>query len=402
MTNRTNIIISGGGIAGLTSAILLADAGFTVALIDPAFPKPLNKTEPGGRTVALMNTSLSVLQDAGVWPSLKPHAGRLCIMNIIDVSLSDSVESTFYAQDIGQDEFGYNIPNSLVRAALFERVQNHKNIKCYEQTLARLETAGPIVTAFLDDNTCLTAGLIIGADGRKSTVRHLVGIKTDEKIYGQTAITGLVHHSRAHNDTSTEFHKPGGPLALVPLPGNTSSFVWVERMDRAEALQRLSKSDFEQALQAQSQNILGGLSLNGGLSSWPLQAIAAQSLIASRVALVAEAAHVLSPITAQGLNLSLRDVATLVAVVYESRQMGLDIGADHTLKQYERRRRVDMNTRILGVDIMNRVVGMDVDLIKKLRRTGLKVVDRIHPLKTWAMKCGLAPSLDHKRITMGE
>lgn len=402
MGQHTDIIIAGGGIAGLTLGVLLGRGGFSVALIEPYPPAPLAETTPTGRTVALMESSLNIVKATGVWPAVEHHAGQMRAMRIIDDSMSEQIEADFYADDIDMEQFGFNVPNSALRAALYEIVQENKAITLHTSALTDMKTAGHTVHVTLESGDELRAPLLVGADGRKSAVRTLHGIDVREKRYNQSAMTCLIHHSRSHNNTSTEFHKPAGPLACVPLPGNRSSIVWVERPEKAEALLKLKKDEFTQALQEAMHSLLGGITLETGPECWPLGSIRALKLTAPRTALIAEAAHVMSPITAQGLNLSLRDVAALAETIVDSRRLGLDIGSTAVLAQYERRRSLDVKTRVIGVDTMNRAVSNDIGLVKGLRRFGLKTIDRIHPLKTFAMRRGLAPEADQGRLAKGE
>lgn len=399
-----NLIISGAGIPGLTLSLLLADLGLDIALLDPFPPKPLKDTAASGRTVALMQSSLNVIKATGIWDALKLLSNPLETMRIIDDSAfkQDEIEAPFEAIDIGLDQFGFNIPNNHLRAALFEKAKTHKAITIYAQKLTRLDLSNRAATATLEDGKSLTAPLIVGADGRGSAVREQSGIGLKTKDYGQSAITCLINHSKSHKNVSTEFHRPGGPLAFVPLPGNQSSVVWVEKTARAEEIIRLKKSEFEQALQKHSKNILGGLTLEAGPEIWPLISLHASALIATRTALVAETAHVMSPITAQGLNLSLRDVATLAEIIADAARLGLDIGSDTILKKYEKRRNLDITTRVMGVDGMMRFVSQDIEGIKRIRRAGLKAVHTIPALKRLAMHHGLSPSLDVGRLASGE
>ena len=405
-TYTTDIIISGGGIGGLTAALLLGKSGFHVHIIDPAFPPPREHIKPCGRTVALMNASINILKATDIWDVIAPLAAPLKTMRLVDNSLhdkdQDSIETDFPAYELSLEQFGYNIPNAPLRAALYQKAQTLSCITMHADTLDTLHVSHHSVAATLSRGTTIHATLLIGADGRKSKVRQLHNIPTQTKPYNQSAITCLINHSRSHNYTSTEFHRPGGPLALVPLPGNQSSVVWVEKTAQADALMAYSPQEFVQALEEATGHILGGLTLESQPQSWPLCAIKTKTLIAPRTALIAEAAHVMSPITAQGLNLSLRDVATLAEILVDSRRKGLDIGTMRILQSYEKRRQLDINTRTRGVDTMNTLVAQDGPLIKKTRRFGLRMMDRLTPLRTTAMHIGLAPTIDQSRLARGQ
>lgn len=400
---KADIIISGGGIAGLTLGILMGQAGLDVHLIDTAAPKA--KPAPSARTVALMENSLNIVRATGIWDDIRATATPLEIMRIADYSAAHAAptEIEFHAEDIGLAQFGFNIPNDGLRLALYEAAQKTKNLILHiPDALETYETNGASISATLKSGASLTARLIIGADGRNSLVRKISNIEAFEHDYKQSAITCLIAHSRAHNNTATEFHRPGGPLALVPMPGNTSSVVWIEPTERADQIMHLKKQEFLQTLQDQTHDILGGITLESNPECWPLKTLKAKSLCAERAVVTAEAAHVISPITAQGLNLSLRDIAALAETIVDAARAGLDIGSANVLNTYEKRRRMDINTRVFGVDGMNKIVSTNASALKGLRRVGLKTLDSIEPLRKFAMRIGLAPEIDAGRLAKGQ
>lgn len=402
---KTDVLIIGGGIAGLALGVIMGRAGIPVHIVDPQAPKPLAQTTGSGRTVALMQSSLNIIRATGVWDHVKEHATRMRTMRIIDDSVpgEKNLAVEFHAEDIGYEEFGFNVPNSYLRAALYEAAQNTKTITLdVPGTLVSYEADDTFVRAVLQNGKAIEAKLLVGADGRNSKVRDLAGITASMHDYGQSALTCVINHSRSHDNTSTEFHRSGGPLALVPLQGNQSSVVWVEKTERAEEIKRLKKEDFTQTLQDLTNNILGGITLETGPDCWPLSSLKAKSLTAPRMALMAEAAHVMSPITAQGLNLSLRDVAALAETIADSLRLGLDIGSKSVLDSYEKRRRIDIGTRVFGIDSLNRIVSTDSAPLKDLRRAGLRAVDKIEPLRRLAMEQGLSPHADEGRLARGE
>ena len=404
MNNRADIAIMGAGAAGLTLAALLGDAGLKVVIVDPYPPKPLKKTEASGRTVALMEGSLNILKSTGVWDVVKPYSNPLEAMRIYDDSMAgqNPIEIDFPASDIDLSQFGYNIPNAILRAALFERVQKIKNVTFIESAFADYSIDKTDIKIRLKSKKSIDVKLLIGADGRNSAVRAFANIEAETKKYDQSAMTFLINHSRAHENISTEFHRENGPMALVPLPGNQSSVVWVDSTENAEALIRLKKEEFRQAFQDKTRDILGGVTLETGPEAWPLCSIKAKQITAPRVALMAEAAHVMSPITAQGLNLSLRDVAALAESVIDAARLGIDIGAQSVLRDYEKRRRPDIETRVFGVNALNKIVSTHIPALKGMRRAGLKSLDMLYPAKTLAMQIGLAPQMDQGRLAKGE
>ena len=191
-------------------------------------------------------------------------------------------------------------------------------------------------------------------------------------------------------------------VSMTLLLALLAGVVWIEPGARADEFMRLKKNEFTQALQEQTKDILGAIQLESNPECWPLKTLKAKSLTAPRAVLMAEAAHVISPITAQGLNLSLRDVAALAETLVDAARAGLDIGSASVLHRYERRRRVDINTRVFGVDGMNKIVSNDANAVKGLRRAVLKTLDHAGPLKKMAMRAGLAPEIDAGRLAKGQ
>lgn len=389
-----DILISGGGTPGLALALIAAHAGLSVGVIDPA---PLSSFKPGkaeGRTAALMPSAIRTLSRAGVWDGCLPHGAPLRVLRIIDDSTGNrraQIETDFAAADIGLDYFAVNMPNNIVRAMLAATANNHKNITLHDSlSLSDFHANDFGVAAILSNGKGLRARLLAGADGRQSLVREKSGIGIRHQEYGLSAITCLITHSAAHDDVSTEFHRPGGPFTLVPLPGHTSSVVWVEKDDDAQRFMRMSKPPFEQALQDRSCDRLGAIKLASDPQSCPLIALRAHGLTAPRVALLAEAAHVLSPLGAQGLNLSLRDAECLADTIIEAARTGIDIGARPLLASYERARRADIFVRAAGTNGLTRFVSHNIRPVHELRRAGLRTLSMVEPLRLFAMQQGMA------------
>ncbi|MBK6897145.1 MAG: FAD-dependent monooxygenase [Alphaproteobacteria bacterium] len=401
---KPDLLIIGGGMAGLTLAAILGRAGVRTDIVDPQPAPKLKETSPSGRTVALMESSLNILRAAGIGAVIDEYGTPLQTMRIIDDSLpeQETITREFEAQEIGMERFGMNLPNSILRAALYEQVKSLPCITLHVPgSLRDFTPQEGGIKATLEDGNTITARLLVGADGRASLVRSLSGIESRKQEYGQSAVTCIINHSRSHNFTATEFHRPGGPLALVPMPGNQSSVVWVVPEQKADELLTLSREAFTQTLQEKTDNLLGGITLETPPESWPLMSMKAVKLSAPRTALIAEAAHVMSPITAQGLNLSLRDVASLAETVVDALRLGLDPGSASILKDFEKRRRTDIGSRVAGVDFMNRIVSNERLPLRDLRRAGLKVISGFAPLRHQAMRHGLAPSLDAGRLARG-
>ncbi len=382
-----DVIISGGGIPGLTLAALLGHDGFSVTVLEPAaLPRPAD-VKPTGRTSALMEDSIDILEQAGIWSKVEKTATDLRILAIID----DTSRTDFTAAEMGKPRFGANIQNALLQSHAAAVAQKIPGVTIIQAGLHSFVAEENFVTAELSDGQILRAPLLIGADGRNSAVRRGAGIECRSHDYEQMAITALLTHTKPHNFTSTEFHLPGGPFTLVPMPGKTSSLVWVEHADAAEKLLRLKKKDFEQVLQDRSQGILGELSLQTNPEAWPLKLMSAKAFTGTRIALIAEAAHVLSPIGAQGLNLSLRDAFALYQQISTARSFGLDHGSAAVLAKFAKERGPDTAIRVAGTHSLNQMVATDHPVLTRLRRLGFQAVSNLAPLRSLVMDQGLNP-----------
>lgn len=399
---KTEVLIIGGGVPGLSLALKLGRAGADVCAVDTEKVIKLKDVELTGRTVALWDGSVQMLKDAGLWDFIADYSQPIETLRIIDDSSKrmEPVIIDFEAQDIDLDVFGYNVPVARLRAALVEAIAKVKTIKHIAPArLKHYQVQGGKVIATLEDDTEIEARVIIGADGRRSVTRSIAGIDVSEQDYGQSAITCIINHTKPHLGVSTEHHRPGGPFTTVPMPDmdgqHQSAVVWMEQHDTADQFMRFDKQNLEQALQERTRGALGKVSLATNPQVWPIITQHSHALSAPRCALMAEAAHVMSPIGAQGLNLSLRDVASLGDVLLNAMQVGEDPGSEKILKAYERQRRGDIQSRVYGIDLLNRFVSNNKITLRALRRLGLKTLDGLPMLKEIAMMHALKPASLH-------
>ena len=374
------IAVVGGGPVGLTAALALADAGRDVTLIAPIEPPP------DQRTAALLVGSVALLERLGVSAELQAMAAPLRRIRIADGTrrLLRAPEVTFDAGEIGLPAFGYNVANADLVAALERAVAKRGVIR--KNALADSAIVKGNVTIRLSTGQSVTAGLVVAADGRRSRMRDAAGIEVDTWSYDQAALVCNVRHTLPHRDTSTEFHTEHGPFTLVPLAGNRSSLVWVDRPQESSRRLALPDDAIAAEIEERSASILGAVVVEGSRQVFPLSGMTARRFAASRVAVVGEAAHLFPPIGAQGLNLGLRDVAALVDVVGEAPDPG---DAGH-LVAYDRARRAEVLSRTVAVDALNRTLLTDFLPVQALRGFGLFMLDRIPALRYAAMRRGLA------------
>ena len=391
-------IVVGGGPAGLTAAISLAQSGVYTALVG------LPPAKADTRTTALLAGSVAALGTLGVWRTCVDKAAPLRTMRIVDDTgrLWRAPEVNFRADEIGLEAFGHNIENRHLVDALTKHARNLPALSIIEDEVVAISPQADEVTVSLKDGRTLCGQVVVGADGRNSLCRTAASITVNEHRYPQTAITLCLSHSRPHRDTSTEFHTPSGPFTLVPLPGNRSSIVWVLDPNASEALAGLDDLDLADVIEKASYSILGKLRVEPSRGVFPLTVLSAHRFAAERIALVGEAAHVLPPIGAQGLNLGLRDAATIAELVVAAHRTGRDIGDGDVTARYDRLRRADINGRRIAIDILNRSLLSDFLPVQGMRGLGLYLLDRIGPLRRAVMREGVAPTTMQPRLMRGE
>lgn len=391
-------IVVGGGPAGLTAAIALAEGGIATVLI--------GKRAAGldNRTTALMAGSVTALATLGVWDFCAGDAAPLKTMRIVDDTgrLWRAPEVKFDAGEIDLEAFGYNIENRHLLAALERRAATLGNLRLFDDEVAAVEPGSDNVGVTLKNGTVLRAPLVVGADGRRSLCRAAAGIAFDTREYPQVALTVCLKHARGHRDTSTEFHTPSGPFTLVPLPGNRSSLVWVLDPRHADDIAALDDAALSDEIERAAHSILGKIEIEPGRGFFPLSVGTAKRFADKRIALIGEAAHVVPPIGAQGLNLGLRDAATIGELAAAARRDGGDIGGDDVLASYDKMRRVDVGSRTMAIDLLNRTLLTDFLPVQAIRGLGLYVLNRIGPLRRAAMREGISPAAATPRLMRGE
>jgi len=381
-------IVIGGGPVGLSTAIALARADIRVALVASRKPYPDN------RTTALLGGTIDFLQALEVWHRCAPNATALQTMRLVDNTdrLIRAPEVCFASHEIGLDAFGYNIENRVLVAALEARAAEIERIVRIDDEADSVAIDAEGVTVRSRNGTLLRGRLVAGADGRQSMCREAAGIGVERRRLRQTALTFNIAHRRPHRNTSTEFHTTQGPCVFVPLQGNRSSVVWVADPAEAARLMALDDEALSLATERMMQSILGRVSVEPGRHSFPLAIEQPRQFAGQRVVLVGEAAHVLPPIGAQGLNLGLRDAADIADIVADALARGEDIGAPATLARFDRKRRGDIASRTLVIDLANRSLLSDFLPVQLARSAGLHLLGAVRPLRRLAMREGLAPS----------
>jgi 2-octaprenyl-6-methoxyphenol hydroxylase len=332
------------------------------------------------------------LKRLGIWDALNGLSEPIRGIRIVDSGegLLRAPEALFEAQDAGFEAFGYNIPNATLIDALEDI--NAPLLVRRRVAAGRIDIADDFVTVIPTDGQEITARLVVAADGRNSACRIAARIDVSSWTYPQSAIVTTFSHRRSHRNISTELHRPVGPLTVVPGRGNTSHLVWIDAHEEIARVGALDDQEFGRELGASLRGLLGSLADFAPRQAFPISGQSARSLAKDRVVLVGEAAHVIPPIGAQGLNLSFRDAATLAEIAGDAKRDGIDIGGDETLRRYRNARRLDVGTRVFAVDLLNRSLLSNLPGMGLARGLGLFALASLPAFRARVMREGILPA----------
>lgn len=396
MSHDFDVIIAGGGLNGPTLALALAGAGLSVAVVDPRPAEARAEETFDGRAYALAVASQRLLKALGLWQDVAANSQPILQVKASQGQPGDGAAPFFLhfdSAEIEEGPVGYMLEDRFLYRVLLEAMQDR--ITHLPGIAVTGHKLGPAeVTVQLSDGRSLTAKLLVGADGRGSSVAERAGITRRGWDYGQIALVAAIDHELPHQGIAHQYFMPTGPLAILPLPGNRSSVVWSETRANAEAIKALPDDQFLDVLRPRFGDFLGQITLAGKRFSYPLSLSLADSYGAPRIALVGDAAHGVHPIAGQGLNLGLRDVAALAETIVDAARRGEDFGSELVLERYQGWRRFDATSLALGMDAVNGIFGNDNPLIRTARGVGMGLVTAIPALRRGFMRQAAGLSIE--------
>ena len=389
-----DVVVAGAGMIGCTCAVAMAQSGVRVALVDPG-PINFKHSRPNGIRVSAVNLATeNILRALGAWSALK--AESLSPFRQIDVwDAHSNGLITFSAAQVGLAHLGHIIQNQHICSALITRMAQLKTLDCLSgERIEAIDANGSAIRLTLSSGRTNLCKLLVGADGAKSQIRNLARISLNQNFYDHKAIVATIITDKPHQETARQRFLDTGPLALLPLKDGRSSIVWSCAPKRFAELEKLDDDAFSTALSRASEYRLGNIRVVSRRTSFPLVRQHAQRYIASRVALIGDAAHTIHPLAGLGANLGFSDAEMLAKVINDAYQKGSDIGSYSVLRRYERGRKGEIQIASNFMDILDHTFRSSHPLVRTTRGFGFNLVNKLDPLKSLLIR-GATGSCDY-------
>ena len=411
----SDVIVLGGGLAGQTLALALDQAGVLVTLVDAAPLDDMLAPQFDGRSSALAYTSYRMLEAIGAADRMRDHVQRIEHILVCDgrpyggprhggpgPNTLHFDRREIHPEDDGEP-LGWMCENRHTRHALTACLKASKDIQLVAPVKAeRWERIPGGIELFLEDGRVLRARLLCASDGKFSRSRRQAGTRTAGWSYDQSGIVATVEHEKPHNGVAYEYFLPGGPFAILPLPGNRSSLVWTERTDIAKGILKLDAPGFQAELDKRFGDFLGAVKETGPRWGYPLSVSFAERFYEDRIAYVGDAARGIHPLAGQGFNLGIRDAAALAEVLSDAKSLGLELGSPVTLQRYAKWRKLDSMGLVAATDLFNRLFSNDIGPLRQLRGLGISLVDKIPAARQFFMREAGGETGDLPKLLKGE
>lgn len=389
--DRHDLIVVGAGVVGAAAALGLAREGLRVALVEAHEPAAWREDHADLKVYAFAPDAQALLDSLGVWSGVAAaRAHPYLRMRVWDAA--GGSELCFDADELGRAHLGHIVEHQLLVDRLWSALRREPGVECFcPQRVAGLQQDAQGVELGLQDGSALRARFLLGADGAASKVRELAGIAVREHDYHQQGLVAYVQTAATHEDTAWQRFLPSGPLAFLPCADGRCSIVWTLPEDEAQRLLALDDARFCAELTRAFDARLGAVLQVSERKAFPLRRRLAEPMLQGRVALVGDAAHVVHPLAGQGVNLGLRDVAALVAMVADGRAAGRDFDSSERWQRWARERGSENAVAAHSFEAINGLFSNDSPLPTLLRGHLLGIAGKIQPLNRflWQRAAGL-------------
>ncbi len=377
--NRFDVAIVGCGLVGLAAALALAQQGLRIALIGAS--EQSSAQDWDGRIYALNPGNQLWLDALRVWGEIDTQRiAPVYDMRIFGAeSAAAALHFSAYQARLGQ--LAWIVENRELMRVLLLGCRMQSSLQTFPTQAQTLTVIDAVATLTLIDGKKISAALVVGADGANSWVRQQAAIQIHERDYQQTAVVANFRCSAAHLDTAYQWFRDDGVLALLPLPGKMVSMVWSASIDVAQRLQQASPAELCAIVAQAAQDKVGTLELVTPPAAFPLRLRHAASMVATRVALIGDAAHVIHPLAGQGMNLGLQDAHDLAQTI-AAREVFRDCGDARVLARYARARAEDVLLMRGVTDGLQRLFNSPDPMLQKLRKEGMGYLDKLPFLKS--------------------
>jgi len=382
-----DVVVVGAGLVGASFARALEGAGLRIAVIEPGAPA-LPSEAWDSRIYAISPASAAFLGAVGVWPNV--DSGRIQSVARMEI-FGDAPDArlSFSAYETGVAELARIVESGRMQRALWDALAMQRDVTLFSPArCAALEVGARHAVLALEGGVRLAARLVVGADGASSWVRTQAGLAATARPYGERGVVANFACERPHHGTAFQWFRADGVLAYLPLPGARMSMVWSTPDDHADALQALAPAALCDRVAAAGRGTLGSLELVTPPAAFPLQLLTVERIVAPRVALVGDAAHVVHPLAGQGVNLGFGDAGALAATL-RAREAHRDCGDLVLLRRYARSRAEAVLAMRQVTDGLQRLFAAPGRTMSRIRNAGLNLTDRIPVLKTLLVRQAL-------------
>lgn len=380
-----DVVIVGGGLAGLSLACALRDTRLKIALVEGRAPTPAVGWD--ARIYAISPANVDFLKSIGTWKHLDVQ--RIAPIHAMKILGDAGARLDFSAYENGVSELGWILESSLMACELWEGVKRQGNLTLLcpaKPQSVDMQADAALLT--LSDGQTISGKLLVGADGRDSWVRQSVGLAAIDTPYGEMGLVANFECERPHRGIARQWFRDDGVLAWLPLPGNRISIVWSTPDAQAKELLALPEGELCARVAAAGQHELGALRQITAPAAFPLRLIRVPKTVAPRLALVGDAAHGIHPLSGHGINLGYQD-ARVLAELLAATPAWQDIGEERLLRRYQRARREETVLMQTATHSLRHLFREKLPGLKPLRNLGMTLTNALPVVKNQLVRYAL-------------